>query len=601
MADLVLLTALCGLVYFTGLTTRGLANWQEAQRALVAREMQQTGDWIVPTIDGRTYLNKPPLFYWLTVAIAEARGARVGDLDLRLAVALCGWAGVIATYLVARRFLMPGPTEDPGYPRRAALWSGLFLATGILYVRSSRIGELDIAIVPFAVAAIGGVHAAWRSHLQRARTDWAAVAIAAVCAAGTMLAKGPPALMVIALAAYGGIALRAGVDSLALGSENGNAGWNERLRALDGPLLRALGGYIVGAIAFMAAGVWCSWRDSSWADRITGLILLDPMGGVLGAIAALLATRTAARSLGVALVRTHPWIVLGVPVAALWGWLAAARARIGDGPVEGTIRGEAEGNLRLFELGAPMNNVEALAYGVGAGSLAALVACAWLARTRPRLTPGFSVIIAWIAFGLIAFSVLGKGVPRYLTPVWPAVAMLGGAWFAWRPAGRSRPRLTRALMIGGVAGLAIGQMSWYGFRGAEQSHSPREFLAELLAPPHSVGPTRLGTFEFDTPQVDFYADHRVESFVDAVQRPGLAGVGPRTISELRAQLARERASFTLLIRAAQPDFLDPEPAVDRLRSAGFTIEPIDLDAAWRIDNDRTAVVAVRIRAGPREM
>src|SRR5690606_5322492 len=42
---LLALGALCAVTFFIGLTTHGLTNWQEAQRALVAREMAQRGDW----------------------------------------------------------------------------------------------------------------------------------------------------------------------------------------------------------------------------------------------------------------------------------------------------------------------------------------------------------------------------------------------------------------------------------------------------------------------------------------------------------------------------------------------------------------------------
>ncbi len=586
------LTAICGLVYFTGPTTRGLTNWQEAQRALAAREMQERADWIVPTINGQPYLNKPPLFYWLQLVIAEVRGSKTSEFDLRLAVALCGWAGVVATYFVARRVLAPGPGDDPGFPRRAALWAGLFLGTGILYVRSSRIGELDAAIVPFAVAAIGGVHAAWRSP----RANWPAIAIGAISASGAMLAKGPPALLVIALGAYGGIALRAALDTAAAAHTPRQEHPQNTAARLGAVPTWILVGYITGAIAFMAAGVWCSWTRSTWLDRVTGLILLDPMGGFVGVMVAALCSRAALRSLRAGFARTHPLVVLGVPVLVLWAWLAAARARIGSGPVAGTIRGEAAGNIHLFLLEAPLNNLEAAAYGVGVGSLGAMVACFWLARRRPPLAPGFSIIVAWIVLNLIAFSILGKGVPRYLTPVWPAIAMLGGAWFAWRPGGLPRRLATRVVCAGAVLGLAVGQAWWYGFRGADQSHSPREFLAELLAPPLSAEPSRLATFEFDTPQVDYYAGARVESFVDVVARPGIAGVGPTTIADLRERLERDGGAFTLLVRREQPGFLDPEPAIERLRAAGLEVEPIPLRAPWRIDNDRTDVIAVRVRA-----
>jgi len=89
--DVVLLSALCWALYLPGLTAHGLMNWQEGQRALVAREMQARGEWLVPTAHGRPYLAKPPMIYWCELGLAELRGARCGEFELRATVALFGW------------------------------------------------------------------------------------------------------------------------------------------------------------------------------------------------------------------------------------------------------------------------------------------------------------------------------------------------------------------------------------------------------------------------------------------------------------------------------------------------------------------------------
>ena len=67
------LIAICAVTYFLGLATHGLTNWQEGQRALVAREMQQRSEWIVPTINGEPYLAKPPMIYWCQLVSARTR------------------------------------------------------------------------------------------------------------------------------------------------------------------------------------------------------------------------------------------------------------------------------------------------------------------------------------------------------------------------------------------------------------------------------------------------------------------------------------------------------------------------------------------------
>jgi len=58
--DLLLLTLLCIPVFFLFPTRHGLTNWQEAQRVLVARDMDRRGEWIIPTVDGHpTWPSRP--------------------------------------------------------------------------------------------------------------------------------------------------------------------------------------------------------------------------------------------------------------------------------------------------------------------------------------------------------------------------------------------------------------------------------------------------------------------------------------------------------------------------------------------------------------
>ena len=581
--DLVLLSAACAAMYLPGLTARGLINWQEAQRALVAREMHARGEWIVPTVNGEPYLAKPPLIYWCQLALAAVRGGEPTETDLRLTVAVAGWLGVMATYFVARRLLDSAAGTDGGddFPRHAAFWSALFLASGVLYVRRSRIGELDILLVPFTVVAIGALFHAWRVHITEGRTHWRALGIATLAGAGAALAKGPPGLLAIAVGGYGGMVLVA-VQSRGVREE-------------DLGIRRAL--VALGAIGFAGGGLISTWGDSGPTDRVIGPILLAAIGGICGDLLARLRAPGVVGDIWRSLKRAHPVAVLGLPLIALWAWLWAARNRIGAAPVLTTIEAEAKDNLRLFVLDAPLNNLEAAAYGVGIGSLAAMVGAVWLLR-RPRLGPGMAFCIAWAGLCLIAFSVLGKGVQRYLTPVWPAVAMVGGSWFAWRGGGALAPNsITRVVVIAGVVALAASQAVWYGTWGARQDLTPREFIADLLEPGRGVDPARLGTFEFATPQIDYYVGRRVESFTDAEGHPDLLGVGPRTIVDLVEQLRHEGGVYTLLIRRSQPSFIaELGPPLERVEAAGLLLEPIPLEHSFITDNSRTEIGAYRVRA-----
>jgi 4-amino-4-deoxy-L-arabinose transferase-like glycosyltransferase len=62
--DLLLLVAFCGFLFFYGLGAFGLLGADEPRYAQIAREMLDRSDWITPTLDGKPWLEKPPLYYW---------------------------------------------------------------------------------------------------------------------------------------------------------------------------------------------------------------------------------------------------------------------------------------------------------------------------------------------------------------------------------------------------------------------------------------------------------------------------------------------------------------------------------------------------------
>lgn len=576
--DLALLTLLCAIVYGVGLTARGLSNWQESQRAAVAREMQARGEWLVPTLDGEAYLAKPPMMYWCQLALAEIAGRRTGEAELRLTVAVAGWLGVVALYLVARG-LLRGDAErsGPHWHEHAAWWAALFLATGPLYVRSARTGELDALLVPFTVLAVGMIARAWRSHAERRRTDFLAVGLAVLAAVGAALTKGPPPLATIALAGYGAIALHAA-----------SVGGRPRTPVL---LAAAAAGQ---AVAFAVALVRAEPMDAGqWA----GVVLHGAGIGFVLALVAALARPAAARECFVAFSRTHPVGVVGVPLLVVWGWLWLVGQRIGADVVVAAVDAEVEDNLRLLVAKAPLRNLGAASYGIALGSFAAIAGAVWLAVERPRVGRAWLVPLAWAGLPIIALSLAGKGVGRYLTPVWPGIALLGAIWFASLLRDAKRPRAIAGGAYAAAAALAAAQAWWYvaGPEVTGLGTSPREFVRELARPESGVDLTRLGMLEFDNPAVDFYADAPVESFLDEWRENMPPRVGPRTLEDLRAQLAAEGGWYTLLIRDTQPEGQDPRPALERLAARGFEVREAPTESGFLIDHKASRVRAVRVR------
>src|SRR6185503_4650826 len=59
------LVLLCLAVYLPGLFSIPPVDRDESRFAMASWQMYTSGDWVVPRIQERARLNKPPLIYWL--------------------------------------------------------------------------------------------------------------------------------------------------------------------------------------------------------------------------------------------------------------------------------------------------------------------------------------------------------------------------------------------------------------------------------------------------------------------------------------------------------------------------------------------------------
>jgi 4-amino-4-deoxy-L-arabinose transferase-like glycosyltransferase len=107
--DALLLVAFCGFLFFYGLGAFGLLGADEPRYAQVAREMLDRHDWITPTLQGKPWLEKPPLYYWQAMAAYSVFG--VSDRAARVPGAVDAVLLVVAIYFFLRRF-RPGSETD---------------------------------------------------------------------------------------------------------------------------------------------------------------------------------------------------------------------------------------------------------------------------------------------------------------------------------------------------------------------------------------------------------------------------------------------------------------------------------------------------------
>jgi 4-amino-4-deoxy-L-arabinose transferase-like glycosyltransferase len=604
--DLAILAAACLCIYGWGLTSHGLTNWQEAQRAQATREMQQAGNWLYPTINMQPYLAKPPVFYWCQLILAEIRSAPVGEWELRATVAIAGTLGVLATYVFGRMMFQHARprslatcTDDASWAREASLLSAFFLATGMLYARSSRIGELDILLAPGVVVAAGSIVMAWLRHrsprLQDAKAGWplgpeppAWRWLLLACAASiiTALTKGPPGLLAIAVAGYGGIVLW--------------AAFSDDVARVDASKRSPVLPFICGAIALSLIS-WILLRKGkdpvvvNQLNHPLGWPLLALCGGAMAVIVWRLTERDRAVALWRAATRTYILGVIGSGAAALVIWGRLVGAAIGPDTAAAWANKEAEDNLNLLVPISPVSNLEAMSYGVGLGSLAAICGLIVLARRQPRLHGAWYVCIAWTLLGFIAFSLLGKGVARYLTPLWPGVALLGGGWCAtWLAGSRGAPRsgLRRTVLLSAIVVLGGAQAWWYAV-GRERffsERSPRAIMVELLSA--GVDPQRIAAYEWRNAALDYYAGVRVESVGDTRIRDVTSGGRSWTLDDLRREV-ESRGPFTIFVRD-RVTVRNAVLPVEEIRGAGFSVTPIQTRSRFVIENGRVPMIPVRV-------
>lgn len=168
-----------GLVLFSaGIWCYDLWPPDEPRFAEVAREMAVSGDYLVPRVNGETYLEKPPLLFWAS-ALAGLPMGQVDEVAARVPSVLAAILVVLLSFLIAR----------DAFGRRTALLTALILLSSARFWWQARVGQIDTLLTACVVTA---VYALWRWDETR-RVSWLALFWLALTAG--VYAKGPPALV----------------------------------------------------------------------------------------------------------------------------------------------------------------------------------------------------------------------------------------------------------------------------------------------------------------------------------------------------------------------------------------------------------------------
>jgi 4-amino-4-deoxy-L-arabinose transferase-like glycosyltransferase len=190
-----LLRLLAAFTFFILLGSRALNEPDEGRYSEIAREMIETGNWVVPHLWYLPHLDKPPMTYWLVAASMKLFGQN--EWAARLPLALAAMSGVWAVWLLG------GSLGG----RRVGFWSALMLQASLLYFVMARTLTTDMFLTAFNVWAIYFFWRSWQSLQSEVGSrksafygwhlaGWVAIALG-------FLTKGPVALAIplVALAA----------------------------------------------------------------------------------------------------------------------------------------------------------------------------------------------------------------------------------------------------------------------------------------------------------------------------------------------------------------------------------------------------------------
>jgi 4-amino-4-deoxy-L-arabinose transferase-like glycosyltransferase len=177
---LVALALLAGGLLLPGLSYP-LVEPDESRYAEIAREMQTTGDWIMPTLNRQNYIDKPPLLYWLVAGSFGFFGT--SEWAARLVPAVSALATVLATFVFGSRLV----------GRRAAFLSACALALMPGFAICGRFLVLDSLLAWWVTAAL---FAGYRA-IQGSRVFAGWWVISAACCGLGVLTKGPVAVVLV--------------------------------------------------------------------------------------------------------------------------------------------------------------------------------------------------------------------------------------------------------------------------------------------------------------------------------------------------------------------------------------------------------------------
>jgi 4-amino-4-deoxy-L-arabinose transferase-like glycosyltransferase len=376
-ATLVALVA--AVVMLTNLGGPRLWDRDEPRNAGCAKEMLERGDWVVPTFNAQLRAHKPVLLYWCIMSSYSVLG--VSEFSARLPSALCAIGTVLCTWFIGRRLFGP----------MAGVWAAIALASSLMFGVAGRAATPDSVLIFCTTLAtaiyVGGT---FRPRFDNAPPDtapqlyspghyfpqhWPTVVAMYAVMGLAVLAKGPVGL-VLPTAVIGMFLLimRLPTDGL--------------------PRQFNLGNFLLGILRPFEP---LHFLKTCWYMR--------PFTAIFAALAIAL-----------------PWywaVGLATDGAFLEGFFWEHNVRRATEAMEGH-RG---GFLWFYPLAILIGFFPWTCFAVPL-----TLDCATQVRRRDGAGAGYIFAICWVAVYVGLFSLARTKLPSYITPCYPALALLAGSY-----------------------------------------------------------------------------------------------------------------------------------------------------------------------------
>jgi 4-amino-4-deoxy-L-arabinose transferase-like glycosyltransferase len=174
---LLILISLCTLFFRLG--SLPFLGSDEPRYARIAEEMSRQGRWVTPMLEGRPWLEKPPLYYWVTIPFYKLLG--VSETSARLGPALLSlMASFFILWIGARLWNI-----------RAGFFAAAVFLTSVGAAAFGRSGSTDMPLAACLTAGLAILGVALFENLAAWKV-WGAYVFLGL----SILGKGPVALLI---------------------------------------------------------------------------------------------------------------------------------------------------------------------------------------------------------------------------------------------------------------------------------------------------------------------------------------------------------------------------------------------------------------------